>query len=73
MGIVAAVLLLVTIYCGSDVLAPFEARLFHHCYRLVCGLGATRSSTAVTAILIPVALRVHDAGFLDAGLNRCPM
>ena len=37
MGIVAAVLLLVTIYCGSDVLAPFEARLFHHCYRLVCG------------------------------------
>ena len=34
---------------------------------VVCGLGATMSSTAVTAIFIPVALRIARAPVLGAG------
>src|SRR5262250_2414389 len=40
---------------------------------VVCGLGATMSSTAVTAIFIPVALRISQSTGTAAGRLMMPL
>ena len=50
-----------------------EVRLIVLLMLVVCGLGATMSSTAVTAIFIPVALRIAQATGISAGRLMMPL
>ena len=50
-----------------------EVRLIVLLMVVVCGLGATMSSTAVTAIFIPVALRIAQATGISAGRLMMPL
>src|SRR5215469_13161862 len=50
-----------------------EVRLIVLLMVVVCGLGATMSSTAVTAIFIPVALRIAQSTGIDAGRLMMPL
>jgi di/tricarboxylate transporter len=50
-----------------------EIRLIILLMIVVCGLGATMSSTAVTAIFIPVVLRISQAAGIAAGRLMMPL
>jgi di/tricarboxylate transporter len=50
-----------------------EVRLIVLLMAVVCGLGATMSSTAVTAIFIPVALRIAQATGISPGRLMMPL
>ena len=50
-----------------------EVRLIVLLMVVVCGLGATMSSTAVTAIFIPVALRIAQATGISPGRLMMPL
>lgn len=50
-----------------------ETRLIPLLMVVVCGLGATMSSTAVTAIFIPVALRIAQSTGTSAGRLLMPL
>jgi di/tricarboxylate transporter len=50
-----------------------EVRLIVMLMVVVCGLGATMSSTAVTAIFIPVALRIAQSTGISAGRLMMPL
>jgi len=50
-----------------------EVRLMVLLMAVVCGLGATMSSTAVTAIFIPVALRISRATGIGPGRLMMPI
>src|SRR5262252_9039173 len=50
-----------------------EVRLVVLLMVVVCGLGATMSSTAVTAIFIPVALRIAQATGISPGRLMMPL
>jgi di/tricarboxylate transporter len=50
-----------------------EIRLIVLLMIVVCGLGATMSSTAVTAIFIPVVLRISQAAGIAAGRLMMPL
>jgi di/tricarboxylate transporter len=50
-----------------------EARLMVLLMTVVCGLGATMSSTAVTAIFIPVALRIARSTGIGPGRLMMPI
>jgi len=50
-----------------------EARLIALLMLVVCALGATMSSTAVTAIFIPVALRIADSTESSPGRLMMPL
>ena len=50
-----------------------EVRLIVLLMMVVCGLGATMSSTAVTAIFIPVALRIAQSTGISPGRLMMPL
>lgn len=50
-----------------------ESRLIVLLMTVVCGLGATMSSTAVTAIFIPVALRIAQSAGIGPGRLMMPL
>jgi di/tricarboxylate transporter len=50
-----------------------EVRLIVLLMMVVCGLGATMSSTAVTAIFIPVALRITQSTSISPGRLMMPL
>jgi di/tricarboxylate transporter len=50
-----------------------EVRLIVLLMLVVCGLGATMSSTAVTAIFIPVALRIAQSTGINPGRLMMPL
>jgi di/tricarboxylate transporter len=50
-----------------------EIRLIVLLMIVVCGLGATMSSTAVTAIFIPVVLRISQAAGIGSGRLMMPL
>ena len=50
-----------------------EVRLIALLMVVVCGLGATMSSTAVTAIFIPVALRIAQSTGIGPGRLMMPL
>ena len=50
-----------------------EVRLIGLLMLVVCGLGATMSSTAVTAIFIPVALRISQSTGIGPGRLMMPL
>src|SRR5262245_54753540 len=50
-----------------------EVRLIALLMMVVCGLGATMSSTAVTAIFIPVALRISQSTGFGPGRLMMPL
>ncbi|MGC1562883.1 MAG: SLC13 family permease, partial [Bradyrhizobium sp.] len=50
-----------------------EVRLIVLLMMVVCGLGATMSSTAVTAIFIPVALRIAQSTAVSPGRLMMPL
>jgi di/tricarboxylate transporter len=50
-----------------------EIRLITLLMAVVCGLGATMSSTAVTAIFIPVALRITQSTGISPGRLMMPL
>src|SRR5262249_59129053 len=50
-----------------------EVRLIVLLMVVVCGLGATMSSTAVTAIFIPVALRITSSTGIGPGRLMMPL
>ena len=52
---------------------PSEIRLIVLLMLVVCGLGATMSSTAVTAIFIPVALRIAKSASIGPSRLMMPL
>jgi di/tricarboxylate transporter len=52
---------------------PREVRLIGLLMVVVCALGATMSSTAVTAIFIPVALRISQSTGIAPGRLMMPL